>query len=62
MRKQVRGRRRHAFAGIDRFGYSCLASCTCGWASDLHVSEDRAFIAYGAHVAQGWVPRRRVRP
>ena len=46
----------HFFVGIDPVVGCWVASCACGWSSDLHQGEDRALIAYGRHRAAGAVP------
>ena len=53
-------RSRLGFSGFDRFAGCCLATCSCGWSSDLEQTEDQAIVEYGRHLRLMPGRRRRV--
>jgi hypothetical protein len=52
----------HGFSGFDGFAGCCLATCSCGWSSDMESAEEEAFLAYGRHLRAVREPARRPLP
>ena len=48
----------HGFSGIEGFAGCCLATCGCGWSSDMEETEDQAFLDFSRHLRAVRDPER----